>query len=414
MRRYVFPAGTVLFRKGERRECAYLIDEGQVDIFDEDEAAKDSCLCVLGAGEIFGEMALIDDAARTAGAVTTAESTIFVIPRDALRDRISGLDPILSLLVSLLIERYSLTRIYLPESIKQDQGGDFVEKISRYENLPEVLVRLHNTEEQREIALRELKLEQELRAGLDNREFIPYLQPILTLPDRRLAGFEALIRWQHPEKGMIFPDQFIPVAERTGVVQHLDRMMLEKACEYLPALMEKAGPAGKDLFISVNLSGINFGNTDIVRMVEKTLENSNINPQQIKLEITESALIGDADLAEEVLQGLKKLGVGIALDDFGTGYSSLGYLHRFSIDTLKIDRSFVMQLHDDNKSIDIVRAIVGLARNFKLQVVAEGIEKERDVVALNSLGCDFAQGYLFERPLPLDAAYRFIEENLLS
>ncbi len=412
IRRYVFPKDTILFSKGDTRQCAYLIDKGEVQIVGNDEGGEDKLLCVIGEGEIFGEMALIDNTPRTAAAVTLTECEIFVIPRDSLHERVKGLDPIVSLLISLLIERYRITRIHMPESVKQDNEGDFIKKVSRYEKMPEEVLRLRNTERQREIALREMKLEQELRVGLEQRQFIPYFQPVLLLEDRSLAGFETLIRWQHPEKGLIFPDQFIPVAERTGVVQHLDRMMLEKACEILPKFQEQA--KGKPIFISVNLSGINFETIDVVNSVRRTIMDSGVDPSCVKLEITESALIGDPQQAEKVLQGLKALGLSIALDDFGTGYSSLGYLHKFTIDDLKIDRSFVMQLHEDRKSIDIVRAIISLAKNFKLNVIAEGIENEQDIIALTSLECDMGQGYLFSKPTPLEKALEFMAQNLSS
>lgn len=406
IKRYVFPKDTVLFSKGETRHCAYLIDRGDVQIVSNDEGGENRQLCVIGEGEIFGEMALIDNTPRTATAVTLSECEIFVIPRDSLHERIKGLDPIVSLLISLLIERYRTTRIHMPESIKQDASGDFIKKISRMEKMPEEVLRLRNSERQREIALREMKLEQELRVGLEQRQFIPYFQPIYNLSDRRLAGFEALIRWQNPEKGLIFPNDFIPVAERTGLVQHLDRTMLEKVCEILPTLEKR--PEAADLFFSVNLSGINFETIDVVNSVRRTIMDSGADPAQIKLEITESALIGDPVQAEKVLQGLKALGLSIALDDFGTGYSSLGYLHRFTIDDLKIDRSFVMQINEGKKSVDIIRAIISLAKNFKLNVIAEGIEKEQDILALTSLDCDMGQGYLFSKPVPLEKALDLI------
>jgi len=225
-----------------------------------------------------------------------------------------------------------------------------------------------------------------------------------------VTGFEALIRWQHPDQGLVFPDDFIPVAERTGVIQHLDRMMLEKACEILPVLHAIKG--AENVFISVNLSGINFETVDIVNVVRRTITDSGVDPGHIKLEITESALIGDPDQAEKVLQGLKALGMTISLDDFGTGYSSLGYLHKFSIDDLKIDRTFVMQLHDSKRSLDIVRAIVALAKNFKLNIVAEGIEREEDIITLKSLQCDMGQGYLFSKPIPVNDAIKFLENNI--
>lgn len=409
--RYVFPAGTVLFEKGEARHCAFLIDKGEVHIFGNDEGGADKRLCVLGEGEIFGELALIDSAPRTARAVTASDAEIFVIPRDALQERVRGLDPIVSLLLSLLIERYRFSRLHLPESIRQDQGGeDLIKKISKYDRLPDSLLRLRDSAQQRENARRELNLEQELRRGLENREFVPVLQPILKMPEGRIAGFEALIRWQHPEKGLLTPNHFIPVAERTGVVQQLDRMMLEKACEIMPTL-----PCGDEpLFISVNMSGINFGAVDIVQTVRHTLQQYKADPRRLKLEITESALIGDPEMAEEILHGLRQLGLATALDDFGTGYSSLGYLHRFSIDTIKIDRSFVMAMPTGQRSIDIVQAIITLARTFGLKVVAEGIENEEEVKLLNDLGCDYGQGYFYSKPLPVDDALAYARNNLTS
>lgn len=417
--RYVFPKDTILFHEGETRHCAYLIDKGEVHILGHDDTAdideddgEEKLLCSLGEGEIFGEMALIDDGPRTASAVTATETEVFVIPRNALHERMCGLDPIVSLLISILIERYRVVRIHLPESIKQDtQAGDFIKKISTYENAPENILRFVNLNEARKTARIELGLEQELRRGLERKEFIPVLQPILKLPERKIVGFEALIRWQHPEKGLLTPNHFIPVAERTNVVQYLDRLMLENACILQPRLNEIAN-TDEDLFISVNLSGINFETVDLVEIIKGVLQNSSINPANIKLEITESALIGDPEKAQKVLEGLKAMGLSIALDDFGTGYSSLGYLHKFPIDILKIDRSFVSQLHDDIKSVDIVRAIVNLAKNFKLQIVAEGIEREEDVTVLNSLQCDMGQGFLFSKPLSIEDARQFIRDNL--
>lgn len=411
VKRHAFPAGTILFRQGDMRHCAYLIDIGEVGIYGGEDGSEDQRLCALAEGEIFGETALIDDSPRSATAVTETDAEIFVIPREALQDRIRGLDPVVSMLISILIERYRSTRIHLPESIKQDQAGDFIRKISRHGGLPENVLRLYDPHQQRDALLREVKLEQELRAGLEGGQFLPVLQPIVTLPDRRIAGFEALIRWHHPDRGMVPPNEFIPVAERTGLVQHMDHLMLEHACRLLPELQAIAGERAPELFVSVNLSGINFETSDVINTVRSTLVKSDVEPSRIKLEITESALIDDPAQAEKILQGLKTIGVSVALDDFGTGYSSLGYLHRFSIDDIKIDRSFVSQIADGSKSVDIVRAIIGLARNFRLGIIAEGIEQEKDVIALNSLGCDMGQGYLFSKPLSVADAKAFIQKN---
>ena len=405
IQRYVFPKDTVLFRKGEIRQCAYLIDSGAVSIFGNDEGGEDKFLCHIGPGEIFGEMALVDDTPRTATAITTAECEIFIIPREALQTRLRGLDPIVMLLISLLIERYRLTRIHLPESLKQDgQNDKFISKLSRHHRIAEGALKIHDMQTQKENALYALKLEQDVRKGLENRQFIPHLQPILDLQTRTVCGFEALARWQHPEKGLLFPDQFIPEAENTDVICQLDRMMLENACEIMP-LLDAMG--GADMFISVNMSGMNFNTPNIVRSICETVAYYKVLPERIKLEITESALIGDPKHAAEILCGLKEAGFAIALDDFGTGYSSLGYLHRFTIDAIKIDRSFISRLNDGEKSLEIVSAIIGIAKIFHLGTIAEGIEQEGDIQTLCDLGCVMGQGYFFSKPLPVEQALAY-------
>lgn len=395
IRAVTYVADHVLFSVGDPRKEAYLIDSGEVRLL----SADGEVLCTLGPGEIFGEMALVDRGGRTATAVTAALTDLFVIPRSALQERIRGMDPILSFLIGLLVERYRASRIQMPESLHLDmQDGDGSG--------------LSNIRAQKSGVLKELKLEQELRAGMERDEFIPVLQPIMKLPERRIIGFEALIRWKHPEKGMVFPDTFIPVAERTGVIQMMDKMMMQRACALIPTLLQDVAGQVPDFFISVNLSGINFETLDVIQGVREALIESDVDPHHLKLEITESALIADPERAEQVLHSLRALGVTIALDDFGTGYSSLGYLHKFPIDSLKIDRSFISQIEQDPKGIDIVSAIIGLAKNFKLGVVAEGIETEKDVQILNELGCDMGQGYLFGKPMSIEDAREFIRKNL--
>jgi EAL domain-containing protein (putative c-di-GMP-specific phosphodiesterase class I) len=199
------------------------------------------------------------------------------------------------------------------------------------------------------------------------------------------------------------PDEFIPVAERMNLIQAIDRKMLEMVCEVLPkmhaALKEEPKP-----FVSINLSGINFDDESMVAGVAEVLKSGNIDPAHVKLEITESAFIGNADRASKILDGLKALGVTITLDDFGVGYSSLGYLHKFAIDGIKIDRSFTKRARDNKKSKDMIQAIVGLAETFDLGVIAEGIETREDVDHLIKIGCSEGQGYLFGKPLTVDEA----------
>jgi len=379
-----FISGHILFKYGEQRGDAYLIDSGAVEIVREDGTV----LCTLGPGEIFGEMALIDDGARTATARTAALSDLFVIPREALQNRLNGLDPIMSLLMHILVDRYRRSRIDIPEAMQHDQPQNVTRDIQK----------------QKDAALKELRITEDIRRGLEFDEFIPVFQPILKFPERKVVGFEALIRWQHPDKGFLTPNYFIPAAERSGIIREMDTMMLREVCRVMPDFLKRLGANANDFFISVNLSGVDFETLDVIQHVRAALVDTGVDPRFINLEITESALIGDPDRAEQVLHGLKALGVSIALDDFGTGYSSLGYLHRFPIDTLKIDRSFVSQVQNAPRSLDIIRAIVGLAGNFKLDIVAEGIETEQDATTIIALGVGMGQGYLFGKPMAMGEA----------
>lgn len=410
-RRVTMAAGTVIFRKGDQRDAAYIIDRGKVQIR-EDDPESDRVLVELEAGDIFGEMALIDDKARTATAVAAEDTDVYVLSRELLTGRMESLDPLIALMINILIERYRRTRVDLPETAGTARSGD-VEKTLRASKKTgkKAPASVATVVERQHVALQELRLEQELRGAVERKEFEPYFQPIIDLRAGRVAGFESLIRWNHPERGMVMPGDFVPVAERTNVVQLLDGLILEKACAAVPLLNEAAGNPKKPLFTSVNLSAINFMTPNIVEQVGEVVRASGVEPRQIRLEITESAFIDDPERAEHILSGFKGLGLGIALDDFGTGYSSLSYLHKLSIDSLKIDRSFITQIHDEDKVYDIVRAIVNLAHDFLLYVVAEGIEYAEDVTALRHVNCDMGQGYFFGKPLSLENAIQYVKDN---
>lgn len=406
----VFNKGDVIFQKGEERDFAYIIESGEVHIKN-GEVQKDDFICSLGPGEIFGEMALMDSGRRSATAIAAEDTTAFVIPKHVIQKRLDALDPLISLLINLLVERYRSTRLHVPADIREGVEENLVRNMEDYVYKSQEKSSFIDAQRQRTMAIEELKSEQELRHALEEKQFIPYLQPIVELPSGKIKGFEALIRWNHPERGIVTPIEFIPVAERTNVIQLLDAMMLEQACLNIPALLEAAGPGHEDLFISVNISGINFETLDMVEVIGNILKSTKADPKHIKLEVTESALIGDPDHAEDVLNGIRGLDLEIALDDFGTGYSSLNYLHKFSINTLKIDRTFVSELEKDTKSLDIVRAIVNLAKVFNLKVVAEGIEREKEVIALSGLGCEMGQGYLFGKPIDLEATKELLRSR---
>jgi diguanylate cyclase (GGDEF)-like protein/PAS domain S-box-containing protein len=246
-----------------------------------------------------------------------------------------------------------------------------------------------------------LQLEHDLRRAIDRREFRVHYQPIVRVEDRRIAGFEALVRWQHPERGLVPPSEFIPLAEETGLVVPLGRAVLEEACRQ-GADWWRAG--GDGLTVSVNLSVKQFTQPDLVEQVDAVLRESGLPSRLLKLEVTESMVMENTDAAIALLRRLKALGVHIAIDDFGTGYSSLSYLLRLPADSLKIDRSFVSGSGDPGRNANIVRTVVGLAYSLGLDVVAEGVETEEQRALLADLGCPLAQGFLFSPAVDGEAA----------
>lgn len=243
-----------------------------------------------------------------------------------------------------------------------------------------------------------LSIETGLRKAVDRGELELFYQPIIRLESEQVAGFEALMRWRHPDRGMISPGEFIPVAEETGLIVPLGRFALECGARQLVAWNRDR--TGAPLFMSVNVSNRQFVNHDLIGDVQAVIEQSGIAPALLKIEITESLIMSNPDLAAARLQELKQLGVTLSLDDFGTGYSSLSYLHRFPFDTLKIDRSFVNTMLENPESMVIVRAIAGLATNLGMDIVAEGAEEAAEVAELRKLGCLYCQGYYFGRPTP--------------
>ena len=249
-------------------------------------------------------------------------------------------------------------------------------------------------------AVSRLEMESDLRKALERNEFELHYQPILSLRSRLLSGFEALVRWQHPEKGLISPAEFIPIAEETGFIKALGQWVLEEACRQTRQWHDQF-PAKYPLIISVNLSAKQFSQPTLTEKIRQTLYDTDLPPHCLKLEITESVLMGHANSATAMIDELKELGVQFAIDDFGTGYSSLGYLHRFSVDTLKIDRSFIRSLDTDVEKIELVRTILSLAWNLGMDVVAEGIETKKHLAQLRLLKCDYGQGYFFAKPLPV-------------
>jgi diguanylate cyclase (GGDEF)-like protein len=250
-------------------------------------------------------------------------------------------------------------------------------------------------------AQKQLRIETDLQRAIEHEEFFLVYQPILSLVTNRIVGLEALVRWQHPQRGTIAPIEFIPVAEETGSIVFIGLWVLQHACRQMQAWRQQF-PACQSLEISVNLSRKQFSQPNLVEQIDQILQQTGLPPHCLKLEITETT-ITDNTSAAKLLARMKALGVQLHIDDFGTGQSSLSCLHTFPIDTLKVDRSFVHRMTSESENAEIVRTIVTLAHNLGMDAVAEGVETTEQLAQLKALHCDRAQGYLFSKPLAPDA-----------
>lgn len=270
--------------------------------------------------------------------------------------------------------------------------------------------RIYNPDMRRQVASR-LDLQNDLRRVLERDELVLNFQPIVLLESGKIVGAEALVRWEHPVHGQVPPDRFIPVAEETGMIVPIGAWVLREACRQTTA-WQRQFPALDDLIISVNVSNRQLACGNIRQDVSDVIEKTEIRPEQLKLEVTESAIMDNPEDATRILRELRELGVRIGVDDFGTGYSSLAYLHRLPLDMLKIDRSFVQGLNQTEENNAIVRTIVSLAQNLRLDVVAEGIETVEQRDLLNSIACKYGQGYLFSKPVPGYVFQEMLAEQL--
>jgi diguanylate cyclase (GGDEF)-like protein/PAS domain S-box-containing protein len=256
-----------------------------------------------------------------------------------------------------------------------------------------------------------LHLETSLHRALERAELRVFYQPIVDIVSGDVAGFEALVRWAHPQRGLIPPGEFIPLAEETGLIVPLDAWVLQEACRQF---QEWQARHSRPLLLSVNISARQLQSPSLIQTVANAIESTGLDPRYLKLELTESVMIGDVDLVRERLRELKKLSIQIAIDDFGTGFSSLAYLRDLPINCVKLDRSFIARLGTDPRDNAIVRSIVTLAHDLGLTVVGEGIELAEQLAALNELGCDFGQGFYFSAGVPADVAGGLLSTGLIA
>jgi EAL domain-containing protein (putative c-di-GMP-specific phosphodiesterase class I) len=386
-------AGTTIFYEGDRGDCAYLIDRGAVEVWVRRKGIK-VVLAQRNVGELFGEMAIIDDHPRSATVTALERCELIMVTREQIRNRINQTDPILRMCLSVVLERFRATLKGLA-SINQGELPDSV-----YGRIID-----QSAEYAYEFAIREIRLEREINEALHRHEFHLHYQPIIRLADRSVAGFEALIRWPHSVRGYIPPCEFIPAAEASGLIVPISRWAVKRACEFLARLQASCPPhQTKDMFIAINVSGRDFNDPSFAAQVIHLVAESGVEPANVKLEITETILLSQPEIAAAVLNKLRLHGFSLAIDDFGTGYSSLSYLHQFPLDTLKIDGSFVRTMSSNPKKRQIVESIVTLARHLNLTIIAEGIETRQQEQDFIELECEFGQGFLYSKALPEDKA----------
>jgi len=378
----LYQPGEIIFRRGEPGDHAYFIERGAVDVIIEKDGA-DFVIAQLGPGEIIGEMSMIDDAPRSADVVATADTELIVIQRSRFIKPLTSADPMMNLILRIVLTRF--------RSAQNRYSGLDTSGEGQNSSLEEI----------REMAFQRIHDERDLLRGLEAREFQMHYQPIVSLQSGKIAGFEALMRWQKPDGSFVSPGRFIPLAENTGLIVELGRFALETSLadqKHFVDAFAKQFPGDPLPFMSTNVSGLQLSDLDEIDRIGSIIHASTIDLEQVKLEITETLMVENPDHAADALKKLKALGISLAIDDFGTGYSSLSYLHMFPLDTLKIDRAFVNSMDETENSRRIVHSIVGLALALDMNIVAEGIETAAQQERLAALGCHYGQGYFFAKP----------------
>ncbi len=366
--------GELLFSEGDPPTTAFLIEKGQIEIR-ANQGGTDVVLSVLGPGDLVGEMAVIDDSVRTASAMALSDCTLLIIGRDQIAERLSGTDPIIRSLLEGQLKRYrgALAVMQGKQKAPTAQVGNRGDELS----------------------VDKIRLESQLRDALSSNGLDLCLQPLLNVSSNQIAGYEALIRWNHPERGAVSPLEFVTLAEETSLIVPVGEYVFDAACEAV-RLLNKAGhqPAP---FVAVNVSGRQLRHGGLIGRILGRVDRAGLPPGSVKIEITESQML-DYGLVAGVIDVCHAHGIKVALDDFGTGYSHLAHLHNLKFDTIKIDQAFTRAMVETPRSLAIVRAIVDLARAIDAETVVEGIETEQQLDILREFGCTYAQGYLVGKP----------------
>lgn len=401
----IFQVGETIFTEGGPADKAYIIEAGLVEIFvgSGDEVIQ---LNTLGPGDIFGEMGLIDAFPRSASAKALSACRCIAVSAAQIAERIESSPPMVKMLISMVLHRNRTCNKYLKTHLHTTDN--------RFKD-PVLTQNTFAQNPQYQKILEDIKLESELQSAVRSDELKLLYQPLYSLRKVELIGFEALLRWQSPSRGMVSPSRFIRIAEETSLIVPIGFWIIEQACIDLQQVHEKL--LHKDaktpkLFVSVNISVRQFQDPSFLEQLITITNRYGITPQQLKLEVTERIFLEAVEAIETIGQ-CRKAGFEVSLDDFGTGYSSLNYLERCEIDSLKIDQSFIQKLTTSEKSRILVGSIIDISKKLGLPTVAEGIETPEQMHFLQELGCEIGQGFLFSRPVAFNQVLSLLRQNTL-
>ncbi len=387
LNRELFQGQEMVFSWGDPGDSAYVIEEGCVEVF-AGEGSQQKRIALLTQGAMFGEVALLDRQARTASVRTLVPTRLIRIDRSHVEELLSRSDPVIQYLLGLLLARFRTSH-------DQHTGQP-----SASTPLDSQLNTQQSSEDLHLAAVRTLSLAQDLSNAVETDQFELFYQPLLALDGLVMTGYEALIRWRHPVLGLINPAEFIPLAEKTGLIHKIGQWVLHRAiadwADLRPYCREDAHHRP---YVSVNLSAPELASPGIVESIRDRLAQYGMDPSELRVELTETVIIQNMEAVSASVQQLCQLGAGVALDDFGTGYAGLDYLQTLPFTCLKIDRTFVQQIHESDRSVHIIRAALELARSLGLSTIAEGIEDAATGDRLAAMGCSHAQGYYYARPM---------------
>lgn len=384
-----FKKGQQVFKVGDEAHCAYIVESGSISVYPKNRS--DQLIAILHKGELLGEMGVIDESNRSASAYAETDLELLVIDREQITKRLEKSDPIIRGVMEVLLRRIrSMLGIKheFEEVVTEDYGEDSI--VSR--------------------GLDKIRFEKELHQALENGDINNVYQPMVCLKNGKIAGFEALSRWNHPEKGMVSPFEFITLAEESDLIKTMGLQIFDSACEQL-ALFQKTrdeiDASLPPLFMSINVSSAQLTAKNFFSDIYQITQKYGIEPSNIKIEITES-LVVDYKKIKVWIDDCRNMGFKLSLDDFGTGYSGFQHLLELDFHTIKIDQAFTMTIDSNPKSLIMLEIITGMAKRMNMSVVAEGIEDLECANKLKNIGVDYAQGYYFFKPMQAADVYEFL------